>query len=134
MTEHGQNITPAASESNTAGPGSMVNTGLSISGSTVSAGMIAGGQGAHVTVNQAGPVDDRMAQIERLLQQLQAAASKLDGEQAEQVHDDADRLLGEMKQRKPDRERITHLLGRISQAATPFASLVDILVQLKGLF
>jgi succinate dehydrogenase/fumarate reductase flavoprotein subunit len=133
MSEHGQHARAAAGESEAAGSGSMVNTGVSISGSTVSGGMIAGGQGARVTINQAGPADDRMAQIERLIQQLQAAASNLDGEQAEQVYADADRLLGEEKQPKPDRDRIAQLMNRISQAAVPFASLVSIAAQLKGL-
>jgi len=111
----------------------MVNAGITISGSTVSGGVIAGGQGARVTINQGGPGDDRLAQIERLIQQLQAAASRLDGEQAEQVYDDAGRVLSEEQQRKPDRDRISHLMTRIAQAAGPFASLVDIVVQLKGL-
>jgi hypothetical protein len=133
MTEHGQPAGPAG-ESLAAGSAGPVNTGLSISGSTVSAGVIAGGQGARVTVNQGGPADDRITQIERLVEQLQAAAGKVDGEQAEEVYDDAGRLLSEVKQRKPDRQRITELLSRISRAAVPFASLVDIVVQLKSLF
>lgn len=133
MTEHGQPAGPAG-EPLGAGSGGMVNTGLSISGSTVSAGVIAGGQGARVTVNQGGPADDRVAQIERLVEQLQAAASKLGSEQAEEVSDDAGRLLSEVKQRKPDHQRISELLSRISRTVVPFASLVDIVVQLKSLF
>jgi hypothetical protein len=134
MTEHEQQSGSAAGASPAAGPGGTVNTGLSISGSTVTAGVIAGGQGARVTVNQAGPADDRMARIERLVQQLQAEASKLDDERAEAVSDDAGRVLSEAKQRKPDHERITQLLSRISVAAAPFLSLADIALQLQAAF
>jgi hypothetical protein len=131
MSEHGQPARAAAGEAGISG--GTVNSGVIFNGGTISGGVIAGGQGSSITVSQAGAADDRMAQIERLIQQLQATASKLDGEQAEQVQDDAVRLAGEVKQRKPDRERITNLMNRISQAAVPFASLVDIAAQLKGL-
>src|SRR5260370_32424218 len=62
----------AAGASPAAGPGGTVNTGLSISGSTVTAGVIAGGQGARVTVHQAGPADDRMARSEEHTSELQS--------------------------------------------------------------
>lgn len=133
MTEHEQQ-TGSAAGTPSAGPGGTVNTGLSISGSTVTAGVIAGGQGASVTVNQAGPADDRMARIERLVQQLQAEAGKLDDERAEAVSDDAGRVLSEAKQRKPDSERISQLLRRISVASAPFLSLADIALQLQAAF
>jgi hypothetical protein len=133
MTERGEPDQPAGGDVDSAGFGTTINRGVSISGNSVS-GINVGGDGSHFTVIQGAPPDDRLAQIERLVQELQAAASKLQGEQPEQVHDDAGRLLGELKQRRPDRERITHLLGRISQAAVPFASLVDIVAQIKGLF
>ena len=100
MSEHGQPERAAAGESEIFG--GTVNSGVTFNGGTISGGVIAGGQGSNITVSQGGAADDRMAQIEQLIQQLQAAASKLNGEQAEQVQDDAVRLAGEVKQRKPD--------------------------------
>lgn len=133
MTEREESDQSAGGDVQAAGFGTTINRGVNITGKTVS-GVNVGGDGSQFTVIYGAPPDDRLAQIERVIQELQAAAAQLPGEQPEEVHDDAGRLLGEVKQRKPDRERITALLGRISQAAAPFASLVDIVVQLKGLF
>lgn len=126
MIEQGASARESSAEST-------VNSGLIISGGTISAGVIAGGQGAHVTVNQGSAADDRIAQIERLIQQLRTAADELNDERAEEISADGDRLLNEAKQRNPDRGRITQLLSRMFQTAASFAPLLDIVVQLKSL-
>ena len=107
-----------------AGPGAFHNSGVYISGSTVSGSAVAAGSGPigqHVTST---PAADALAAIDRLLEELKNGATELDAEQAEAVVDDADRLSGEIRHRRPDRDSVLFLLSRLSQRVGGVAALL----------
>lgn len=113
-------------------PGGTVNTGISITGGTVS-GVVAGGQGAQVTVNQGVPADDRLARVELLLQKLEAGADVLGEQDAQQMQDSVGRLRGELHHDRPDKGWVSQLLARLTALAAPAATMVDLVSQVKDL-
>jgi hypothetical protein len=127
MTEHDQESGRA-----TPGAGGMVNTGISITGGTIS-GVVAGGQNAQVTVNQGAPSDDRLARIDQLLRQLEAGADTLAAPAAQQVRDDAIRVHEELHHKRPDTGRVRELLARLSALVAPASALLDLVNQVKDL-
>jgi len=106
------------------GPGSFRNSGVYISGSTVSGSAVAAGSGpiAQQVSGVAGA--DARAAIDRLLDELKNGATALDADQAEAVVDDADRLSAEIHHRRPDRDSIFFLLSRLTQRVGAVAALL----------
>ena len=105
-------------------PGSFHNSGVYITGTSVSGAAIAAGSGRidqQVTQTAAAGA---LATIEHLLEELKEGAAVLGTEQAEAVVDDADRLSAEFHHRKPDRDSISFLLGRISRRVGGVAALL----------
>jgi hypothetical protein len=120
---------PEPPEARSDGSASVVNYGSMT-------GPVAAGVHSHISqVSQVTGGQDTLAQIEAALRQLAAdAASELDDASAAQVSDDAARLAGEAKHPRPDRARITELLGRITAAAGSAASLLDVIDRIRVLF
>lgn len=114
------------------GPGAFPQSSVHISGGNVSGSAIAAGQGARAQAfSTAAP--RTLATIDRLLEELKDGAAVLDAEQAEAVVDDADRLSAELHHRKPDRDSIGLLLGRISRRAGGVAALLANVDHIKEL-
>ena len=112
---------PEPPEARSDGSASVVNYGSMT-------GPVAAGVQSHISqVSQVTGGQDTLAQIE-------AAVSELDDASAAQVSDDAARLDGEAKHPRPDRARITELLGRITAAAGSAASLLDVIDRIRVLF
>lgn len=99
------------------------------------AGVFAVGNNARATqVNQGADMQDVLARLEIAIQQLAVtAAAELDPEQADQVGDDADRVIEEARRRWPDWDRITALLGRITTRVGAVAVLLQAVDQVKDL-
>lgn len=127
MTERSQEGGPGI-----VGPAGMVNSGISITGGTIS-GIVAGGQNAQVTVNQGVPGDERLARIDHLLRQLEAGAGTLETLAAQQVRDDAVRTREELHHDRPDKVRVRELLARLSALVAPASALVELVSQVKDL-
>lgn len=119
---------PASGADDTGAQSGVVNHG------TIS-GPVAGGVNSHFTqqVTMGSPADT-MAQLELALQQLTtAAASELDRAHAERVNDDAARIAEEARHQRPDRERITQLLGRITAQVGSAAALLAAVARVRDL-
>lgn len=99
-------------------------------------GPIAAGVQSNISqVSQVSGTQDTLAQIEAALGQLAAdAASELDATNAVQVSDDASRLAGEARHPRPDRDRITMLLGRITTAVGSASALLEMIDRVRALF
>jgi hypothetical protein len=101
-----------------------VNAGVYISGGTVS-GNVAGSQhGPVIQVNQAGQQTDVLERIEQLLANLDTTAGALLPEQAEEAHEDIDRLRTEVKRRKLNADSIRLVLDRILKTAGSTAGML----------
>jgi hypothetical protein len=99
-------------------------------------GPVAGGVRSQVTQNVTGGAgtDDRLARLEAALAQLAAdAAAELDGGQADQVSDDTARIADEIARPRPDRDRITQLLGRLTTVVGSAAGLLAAVDRIKDL-
>lgn len=120
---------PEPPEAHSGGSASVVNYG------SMTGPVAAGAQSQISQVSQVTGGQDTLAQIEAALRQLAAhAASELDATSAAQVSDDASRLAGEARHPRPDRDRITQLLGRITTAAGSAGALLEVIDQLRTLF
>ena len=99
-------------------------------------GPVAAGVDSRISqVHQVSGAHDTLAQIESALRQLAAdAAGELDATSAAQVSDDASRLAGEARHPRPDRDRITQLLGRITTAAGSASALLEMIDRVRVLF
>ena len=97
-------------------------------------GAIATGQYGHATGNvYASSAGDALEMIDRLLRQLEADAGMLEGEQAEEVLDDVQRLHTEIHSRRPRAESIRLMLSRLTAAASSTAALLGTVEQIKEL-
>ncbi len=106
------------------GPGAFHNSGVYISGASVAGSAIAAGSGP-ISQRVTGPAEPGLlASIDRLLEELKAGALVLDPAEAEAVADDAGRLSAEIRHRKPDRDSISFLLGRLTSRAGAVAALL----------
>jgi hypothetical protein len=116
-------------ESRSDGSASVVNYGSMT-------GPVAAGVQSHISqVSQVSGTPDTLAQLEAALRQLAAdAAGELDTANAVQVSDDASRLAGEARHPRPDRNRITLLLGRITTAAGSASALLELVDRVRALF
>jgi hypothetical protein len=115
-------------------PGGAINRGIQFSGGTFH-GPVAAASGEQITLNQSigADADERLAQLERLLHELEVGASKLAGAQAEAAVDDVGRLREEVRHPRPDPGRISQLLGRLTAQVAPVAALLDVVNQVKDL-
>jgi len=126
MNQQGEN--PGAGS---AGPGAGVNRGIIISGGN--SGAVATGHARATAVTYSSDSGDPLEMIDRLLQQLEADAAMLEGEQAEDVIDDAHRLHTEVHSRRPSAESVRGLLSRLTKAAGSTATLLATVDQIKDL-
>lgn len=114
-----------------AGPGSKAGDEFHIKGNV---GAIATGQYGQATGTVYGSAaDDPLEIIDRLLRKLEADAGVLEGEQAEDVLDDVQRLHTEVHSRRPSAESIRHLLSRLTKATSSTAALLATVDQIKDL-
>lgn len=111
--------------------GSRASNEFNISGNV---GAIATGQYGEATgtVYVSG-VDDPLEMFDRLLRKLEADASMLEGEQAEDVLDDIQRLDTEVHSRRPSAEGIRAMLSRLTSATKSTAALLATVEQIKEL-
>jgi hypothetical protein len=115
------------------GPASFRNSGVYISGSSVSGSAVAAGSGP-IDQRVTGTAEaDALASIDRLLEELKAGASALDPGEAEAVADDTDRLSAEIHHRKPDRDSISFLLKRLTGRVGAVAALLANVEQIRQL-
>jgi hypothetical protein len=84
------------------------------------------------TVYSSG-ADDPLEMIDRLLRKLEADAGMLEGEQAEDVLDDVQRLHTEVHSRRPRAESIRLMLSRLTKATSSTAALLATVEQIKEL-
>jgi hypothetical protein len=84
------------------------------------------------TVYSSG-ADDPLEMIDRLLRKLEADAGMLEGEQAEDVLDDVQRLHTEVHSRRPRAESIRLMLSRLTTATSSTAALLATVEQIKEL-
>ena len=97
-------------------------------------GAIATGQYGQATGNVYGSAPgDPLEMIDRLLRKLESDASMLEGEQAEDVLDDAQRLHTEVHSRRPSAESIRLMLSRLTSATSSTAALLATVEQIKEL-
>jgi hypothetical protein len=118
------------------------NHGASAAGSGVgnkfhidgNVGAIATGQYGQATGNVYGSASgDPLEMIDRLLRKLESDASMLEGQQAEDVLDDAQRLHTEVHSRRPSSESIRLMLSRLTNATSSTAALLATVEQIKEL-
>jgi hypothetical protein len=93
--------------------------------------------GDHAQATQVSPgagTEEVLARLDLALRQLTAAAAaQLDGPRAEQVGDDAERVAEEVRRKRPDRDRITQLIGRITARVGSVAVLLEVVERVKNL-
>lgn len=119
---------PSAAE-----PGRVINTGIYISGGSVSGPVGAGDRARAIQVTQGANAGDALARIDRLLRELEAGASVLEDKQAEAVIDDAQRLHAEAHHRRPNADMIGQLLARLTARVSSAAALLATVEQVKEL-
>jgi hypothetical protein len=111
--------------------GPEVNHGVYIGGNV---GAFATGEHGQATqITYGSDAGDPLELIDRLLRKLQADASMLEGEQAENVLDDVQRLHTEVHSRRPSAESIRIMLSRLTKAASSTAALLASVEQVKEL-
>jgi len=114
-----------------AGAGSGASNEFHIDGNV---GAIATGQYGQATGNVYGSAaGDPLEMIDQLLRKLAADAGQLEGEQAEDVLDDAQRLHTEVHSRRPSAESIRVMLSRLTAATSSTASLLATVEQIREL-
>lgn len=97
-------------------------------------GAIATGKYGQATQNVYGSATgDPMEMIDRLLRKLEVDAGMLEGEQAEDVVDDVQRLHTEVHSRRPRAESIRAMLSRLTSATSSTAALLTTVEQIKDL-
>ena len=106
------------------------NSGLFIRGEV---GALATGPRPITQINYGTNAGDPLEMIDRLLRKLEADASALDSDAAEDVIDDAHRLHTEVHSRKLSAENIRAVLSRLSAATTSTATLLATVDQIKDL-
>jgi hypothetical protein len=112
-------------------PGFGTNSGIFIGGAN--SGVVASGHARITQINHGTNAGDPLEMIDRLLRQLEADASVLDSDAAEDVIDDAHRLHTEVHSRKLSTENIRAVLSRLSAATTSTATLLATVDQIKDL-
>jgi hypothetical protein len=113
-------------------PGSVINSGMQISGGTFS-GPVAGGYGAHAAQLNQGMDAQSLARLERLLEEIEIGASDLDGDQQVEAIVAVRCLREEVHDPVPDAGKIKRLLGRLAAQVTPVAALLDAVNQARDL-
>jgi hypothetical protein len=98
-------------------------------------GSFASGQYGQATTNitYGSAAGDQLEMIDRLLRKLEADAGVLEGEQAENVLDDVQRLHTEVHSRRPSAESIRLMLSRLTKATGSTAALLASVEQIKEL-
>ncbi len=97
-------------------------------------GAIATGQYGQATGNVYGAgARDPLEMLDRLLRKLEADAGVLEGEQADDVLDDVQRLHTEVHSRRPSAESIRLMLSRLTSATSSTAALLATVEQIKEL-
>jgi hypothetical protein len=97
-------------------------------------GAIATGQYGQATGNvYSSGAGDPLEMIDRLLRKLEADAGTLEGEQAEDVLDDVQRMHTEVHSRRPNAESIRAMLSRLTKATSSSAALLATVEQIKEL-
>lgn len=103
----------------------------------LSAGTMSGfvvGDHATVHISQGAAGDDAMARLERALRDLTAVAKReLSPSQAQQVHDDIERVDREVHHPRPDREMLTQPLQRITAAAAATSAVAQAVSTVRDL-
>jgi hypothetical protein len=111
--------------------GSEVNSDIYIGGNV---GAFATGEYGQATQNTYGAgAGDPLETIDRLLRKLEADAGMLEGEQAEDVVDDVQRLHTEVHSRRPSAESIRVMLSRLTTATSSTAALLSTVEQIREL-
>lgn len=100
---------------------------------TGNVGAIATGQHGQATGHVYGSAGDPLEMIDRLLRKLEADAAQLEGQQAEDVVDDVQRLHTEVHSRRPSADSIRLMLSRLTQATSSTAALLGTVEQIKEL-
>lgn len=99
-----------------------------------SVGAIATGQYGQATGSvYSSAAGDPLEMIDRLLRKLEADAGQLEGQQAEDVLDDVQRLHTEVHSRRPRAESIRLMLSRLTKATSSTAALLGTVEQIKEL-
>jgi hypothetical protein len=97
-------------------------------------GAIATGQYGQATGSvYSSAAGDPLEMIDRLLRKLETDAGQLEGQQAEDVLDDVQRLHTEVHSRRPSAESIRLMLSRLTQATSSTAALLGTVEQIKEL-
>jgi hypothetical protein len=127
-----QPVSPARPEPSDGGPA--ISAGVYVGGGTVS-GPIAGGVNGPVTQinNMSGNASDVLRQIDNLLRKLEAEASGLPGERADEVVDEVSLLHAEVHRRKINSESIRAALARLTTAVGSATTLLASVDQLREL-
>ena len=117
--------------SDASGPEFRVNHGLYIRGDV--GALATGDHGQATQITYGSGTADPLELIDQLLRKLEADASALRSDEAEDVIDDAHRLRTEVHSRKLNAENIRAVLSRLSTAATSTATLLATVDQIKDL-
>jgi hypothetical protein len=117
--------------SDASGPEFGVNHGLYIRGDV--GALATGDHGQATQITYGSGTADPLELIDQLLRKLEADASALRGDEAEDVIDDAHRLHTEVHSRKLSAENIRAVLSRLSTATTSTATLLATVDQIKDL-
>ncbi len=126
MGQQDRNVSAGTGE-----PGFGTNSGIFIAGGN--SGVVASGHARITQVNHGTAAGDPLEMIDRLLRKLEADASALHRDAAEDVIDDAHRLHTEVHSRKLSSENIRAVLSRLSAATTSTATLLATVDQIKDL-
>ena len=111
--------------------GTGTNSGNIIGGNN--SGIVASGHARVTQITRDSNTGDPLEMIDRLLRTLEADASALGGEQAEDVIDDVHRLHAEVRSSKLSAENIRAALSRLSAATASTATLLATVEQIKVL-
>jgi hypothetical protein len=117
--------------SDASGPEFGVNHGLYIRGDV--GALATGDHGQATQITYGSGTADPLELIDQLLRKLEADASVLRSDEAEDVIDDAHRLHTEVHSRKLSAENIRAVLSRLSTATTSTATLLATVDQIKDL-
>lgn len=111
--------------------GMEINSDIYIGGNV---GAFATGEHGQATqITYGSDSGDPLEMIDRLLRKLEADASVLDGQRAEDVVDDVQRLHTEVHSRRPSADTIRTIFSRLTTATSTTAALLTTVEQIKEL-
>jgi hypothetical protein len=133
MIESEGNIHPRAGEPGADESQTTINSGVHISGGTVSGPIAAGYRTQAIQINHDAVVAETLTGLDRLLQMLDTGSGALTADQVKEVRADVECVREELTDPNPNSHRIRRLLEQVAAHVSAAAPLLDVVERVREL-